>query len=70
MTSDQEACRREAKVAVSHVSEYYTQLRDRLEELAVEHDDEQAAAAWRSIEDHYSQFDDVLAEAQEAIDDA
>lgn len=69
MSDHEEACHREASVAVTHVGDYFTQLRDRLEELALEHDDEQAAEAWQAAEDAQSRLDAALAEARTALED-
>jgi hypothetical protein len=66
---EEDAVRREAKVAADRAWSSFEQLGDRLEELALCYDDEDAMEAWKLAEDLVMDLDDCLAEAQEAIRD-
>lgn len=66
---EEEAARREAKVAADKTWSSFEQLGERLEELALCYDDDDAMEAWQSVEDLVTDLDDTLAEVQEAIRD-
>lgn len=66
---EEEAARREASVAADKTWSSFEQLGERLEELALCYDDDDALEAWQSVEDMVSDLDDTLSEAQEAISD-
>lgn len=68
-TDHEEACRREAKVAADRTERNFEQLKTRLEELALMHEDDEAQDAWESVEDLAHDFEDAIDEAREAIQD-
>lgn len=64
----EQACRRQAKIAADRVWRNFEELGERLEELALVHEDEDALQAWQKVEDTVTALDDAIGTAQEAID--